>query len=292
MASPHSHPRRRYLNHPPRTPPLQTTFHDASTDPPSTPSLKRSATFHSPTSPSSDDDPILSIPSLPRRSPTSSKALEDILASSGRRISEIIGAVDRSLSGLESYSADSQETIVAEDFPVPRFMLDAHVADPDSMDLDQLSIQSPAQPPLHLFPRKHHSSDSGIGSTVTSASGDHAGVKRDSPAVGSATSTLREGRVRSGINGLTVAPSAAASGTQHALSEFACRQIQKHIILPIIREEKLKDFHPLVSGIPYRVARKEITCLRDLEKVLLWLAPVSGRPLLWAWRMVIRRLIF
>ena len=66
------------------------------------------------------------------------------------------------------------------------------------------------------------------------------------------------------------------SGSQHALSEYACRHIQKHIISPIIAESSLKNFHPLVRGIPYRVGRKEITCLRDLEKVLLWLAPVSG----------------
>lgn len=65
-------------------------------------------------------------------------------------------------------------------------------------------------------------------------------------------------------------------GSQHALSEYACRQIQKHIILPIIREDRLKSFHPLVGGLPARVARREITCLRDLEKVLLWLAPVSN----------------
>ena len=84
---------------------------------------------------------------------------------------------------------------------------------------------------------------------------------------------LEEGRVRSGINGASNAGS--VTGTQHILSEQACRQIQKFIILPIIREEKLKDFHSLVNGLPYRVARKEITCLRDLEKVLLWLAPVS-----------------
>ena len=63
------------------------------------------------------------------------------------------------------------------------------------------------------------------------------------------------------------------------LSEYACKQIQKHIILPIIREEKLKRFHSLVHGLPYRVARREITCLRDLEKVILWLAPVSDHSI-------------
>lgn len=84
---------------------------------------------------------------------------------------------------------------------------------------------------------------------------------------------------RSGINGSSVSLQTSENGSPHALSEYACRQIQKYIILPIVRENSLKDFHPLVLGIPYRVGRKEITCLRDLEKVLLWLAPVSP-PLL------------
>ena len=102
---------------------------------------------------------------------------------------------------------------------------------------------------------------------------------------------LNEASVQTGINGLTASATGSVLGMQHALSEYACRQIQKHLILPIIREEELKDFHPLVSGIPHRVARKEITCLRDLEKVLLWLAPVSLRPLLRLWSSV-RDLIF
>lgn len=81
--------------------------------------------------------------------------------------------------------------------------------------------------------------------------------------------------IKSGINGNTLLSSGSVTGSQHALSEYACRHIQKHLIAPIIGDDSLKPFHPLVRGIPYRVGRKEITCLRDLEKVLLWLAPVS-----------------
>jgi hypothetical protein len=36
----------------------------------------------------------------------------------------------------------------------------------------------------------------------------------------------------------------------------------------------LKPFHPLVRSIPQRIINKQIVCLRDLEKTLLWLAPV------------------
>ncbi|MCJ1226959.1 copper-binding transcription factor [Toensbergia leucococca] len=190
-------------------------------------------------------------------------------------MAELLGVVDRSLSGLENFSTESQETLRAEDLPVPRFMLDAHVAEPDVMDVDQSSDRVP-----HFrSTQKHHTSDSGIGSTITGSEeslflkdyrthnmgGDHATV----------ASTIEEGRIQSGINGITAPSAGPVTGTQHALSEYACRQIQKHIILPIVRESTLKEFHPLVSGIPYRVNRKEITCLRDLEKVLLWLAPVS-----------------
>ena len=98
--------------------------------------------------------------------------------------------------------------------------------------------------------------------------------------------SLDECRSQTGINGVAAPNAASTTVNQHALSEYACRQIHKYIIVPITREEKLKDFHPLVNGIPYRVARKEITCLRDLEKVLLWLAPVRLIPSLESWVFV------
>ena len=287
--------------------------------------LKKSGTFHTSTSPTGEHDPVLSIPSLPRRSFTSAADL-DTLTRNDNRIAQIIGAVDRSLSGLETFSSDSQGNLVANAPPIPLFMLygrvDASNHVVTEQDLDDTHFDSKASHQRGTF-RKHHTSDSGIGSTVSSSeasmSGEKAGIKRgmakssmtaccdlpihleafesynndknsnhviitDSPA-------LNEASVQTGINGLTASATASVSGMQLALSEYACRQIQKHLILPIIREEKLKDFHPLVSGIPYRVARKEITCLRDLEKVLLWLAPVSFRPPLWLWSSI-RDLIF
>lgn len=50
-------------------------------------------------------------------------------------------------------------------------------------------------------------------------------------------------------------------------------------MIPILKEERLKPFHPLVESIPQLVENKEIACLRDIEKTLLWLAPVSDLPL-------------
>lgn len=265
--------------------------------------LRKSSTFHSPTSPpSQEDDPILNIHLLPKRSPTCPKDLEDAVAAGEKRVAQLLGVVDRSLSGLENVSSDSQETLCAEDLPVPRFILDAHIGDFDDMDIDQRAHCGSHLQGHQRVAHKHHASDSGIGSTVTdseeSLSGKSAGTKhahlgysvrirKTHTCVAHIKSEPNETprgihEIQSGINGSTMSVAALKPGIQHALSEYACRQIQKHIILPIVQESSLKNFHPLVNGIPYRVGRKEITCLRDLEKVLLWLAPVSGSH---AWGM-------
>ena len=307
MTSPPHNPRRRYLNHACCTlftsdlTSSQHVLEDVQSITASLP-LKKASTFHSPTTPPSHDyDPILNIPSLPKRSPTCPKALEDAVASGERRVAQFLGVVDRSLSGLEKFSSDSQATLRADELPVPRFMVDTHIVETDDMDIDSLPDHAASASPHHNHRRsvpKHHASDSGIGSTITDSediklreySGMRHRIEREpteypstsNSAVvgklgsGDAKAAPETGLVRSGINGTTGSSPSRVMGNRHALSEYACRQIQKYIIIPIVKEEKLKEFHPLIFGIPQRVGRKEITCLRDLEKVLLWLAPVSG----------------
>lgn len=78
----------------------------------------------------------------------------------------------------------------------------------------------------------------------------------------------------------TLKRSPSSTSSSHAdehLSEFACEQIHKYIVKPILRQQSLKDFHPLVRGVPRRIGSREITTLRDLEKTLIFLAPVSIR---------------
>ena len=60
------------------------------------------------------------------------------------------------------------------------------------------------------------------------------------------------------------------------LGPLACKHIERLILLPILRQKQLKPFHPLVIGVPRRIVAKDITCLRDLEKTLIFLAPVSA----------------
>ena len=311
MTSPHPHPRRRYITKdvPTFCEPSHNHFpsrHVVPIDEAGSP-LKKSATFHSPKSPPTPEhDPILNFPSLPRRSPTCPRALEAVAAGE-KRIAQLLGAVDRSLIGLERFSTDSQETLRAEDLPVPRFVLDAHVPEPDAMDVDRPSDRTQ----VTRQRRKHHASDSGIGSSITGSedswSGDLTGMTLSLHPFKSNLETHRRlaqklahlnmsaqaptAVVRSGINGRAGPKEDSALTTQNVLNEYACRQIQKHIILPIVREDSLKSFHSLVKGIPQRVGRKEITCLRDLEKVLLLLAPVSASYHVWA-RSSAHRLVF
>lgn len=65
------------------------------------------------------------------------------------------------------------------------------------------------------------------------------------------------------------------TSARRQLSYDACKKIERFILVPILKERKLKPFHPLVRSIPTRIVNKQIVCLRDLEKILLWLAPVS-----------------
>lgn len=128
----------------------------------------------------------MNITLLSRRSPTCPKDLEDAVAASEQRIGQLIGSVDRSLSGLESFSTDSQETLRPDDLPVPRFMLGTqHTIASDRMDIDD-SLDRPSTPQLkQRWTHNRHSSDSGLGSSVSSTdeslSGHHAGMRHPPP---------------------------------------------------------------------------------------------------------------
>jgi hypothetical protein len=184
--------------------------------------LKKGETFNTPTSPpSAERDPVLNIRSLPRRSPTSL----DGIAASEQRMASIL------------------ERLTLEDRD-----------DDSNADRDDVS-ETKTEQPVHS-----HDSDSGLGSSVSSAESVDGKVNVDF------------GGPESAITGLT--PSIKES-SRPQLGLAACKQIERFILVPILKEPKLKPFHPLVQSVPARIVNKQITCLRDLEKTLLWLAPVS-----------------
>ncbi|KAJ9312564.1 hypothetical protein DTO271D3_7111 [Paecilomyces variotii] len=273
----HVHPRRRPLKTAVPSLPSSSDRQDSASPCPSM-RLRKAETFHSPTSPSEDRDPVLSIPSLPRRSPTCLRSLEAIAAGEQR----MAGILDRF--NLDSLSASTKTH--DDDLPVPRGILQAHVGRTDAMDTLPVRTHGLLSPPMdqpEKAPRhRQQLSDSGLGSSISSSaalypSGRCGQVKAGHMSVegwkrGSTESfKMQQSAITSSISSDITAPE------RSQLSLSACKRIERYVLIPILKEDKLKPFHDLVKSVPQRIANKEIACLRDLEKTLLWLAPQFSR---------------
>ncbi|KAL2352206.1 hypothetical protein BJ546DRAFT_988868 [Cryomyces antarcticus] len=221
-------------------------------------SLRKSSTFHTPSTASLESwDPIAHAAYMPKRSPTCPKALEDLLVGAGqRRVANLLANIDRTISGSTSSLLPANILGDPEVLPLPSFMLQQTVlAEPDAMDID--TFDADCKPTCE--PENHHASDSGLGSSISGSL----------PSV-AASSSSAVTRSYSGVGF-----SDAESG--RFLSDHATEKIYEHIIRPILEEKSLQAFHPLLKDVPRRIGQKHITSLRDLEKTLVFLAPVSQR---------------
>ncbi|KAJ5114890.1 Zinc finger C2H2 [Penicillium alfredii] len=256
--------------HPRRRPVLNTTLPPLPTDSSASDSsamrLRKGETFHTPTSPPSGDaDPVLDVRSLPRRSPTCPKTLEAIAASE-ERMTSILGRL--TLDSPDESDSSSKE----EDLPLPRGFLESRM---DSKPSSRRSSQSsnaegrdlPVSPRDKKSRQNHgHGSDSGLGTSISS---DEA-VSESGESEGTVNDGIEEQQ-----SAITNSISAFESGSspKRQLGLNACKQIERFILVPILKESRLKPFHTLVESVPQRILNKQIVCLRDLEKTLLWLAP-------------------
>lgn len=248
-------------------------------------SLRKSGTFHSPTSLSTDVCGLENQPFMPRRSPTSPESLEALIEQdpSVRRVADLLKDFDRKIAGHKASAAGANILADPEVLPVPSFVLNSATFDSTPMDID--SKPSAAQRSPH-----EHVSDSGLGSSIgVSKYGKHPlhlPVSHELPSdILKDQIRARRSSVRDSINAsISTAHSAVtrsfsslgASEEKHTLGDYACKQIHDTIIAPILAEESLKDFHSLVKDVPRRIGEKSICNLRDLEKTLIFLAPVSG----------------
>ncbi|KAF2723112.1 hypothetical protein K431DRAFT_283279 [Polychaeton citri CBS 116435] len=181
----------------------------------------------------------------PARSTTCPRSLEDLLLGSGdRRVAELIARVDKA---IETQSKLAIGNVLNE---------------PEVLPVPELSADRPQPINKTLTRARHsHSSDSGIGSSIADSTEcvadtcDTAIDDDDAETSSQSMSTI-----------------SAASETR-GLSKYACVQIHKHIVKPILREASLKEFHPIIKDVPKRIGNKEIKTLRDLEKSLIFLAP-------------------
>lgn len=229
-------------------------------------SVRKGSTFHSPKlPPSPSKDPILSIKSLPLRSLTSPEALQDLCDQSDQRVSELLATFDQSLSGLGSSLETDHEH--QKTLPIPR-SLAANAASKSKL----METQNISDNKLRSEQAKQ--------SRTTDGSNHVARRKSPLPPNNQATcvntkqqakySVYTPHKRREDIN------ETYFDTTSHVLSDYAAKVIKLHIIDPILKEEDLEAFHPLVKGIPHRIGSEQITCLRDLEKTLIFLAPVSA----------------
>jgi len=221
--------------------------------------LKKGATFHSPTTPLESPEPVFTPPSLPRRSNTS---LDDVIDAHRRRVALTLGDIDKTLASLskdDSSASAARKTLRDEALPLPRGVLD-HTLDA------VMAKEQPAERRI-LRPRtrrtsRYHESDSGLGTSIASTKEKEAAVKKEKTVKTSAVT--RSAAARS---------SAAANLT--GLSPRATSRICEHTLKPLLGNAAFKDFHPLLLECPRKIQEKQVVCLRDLEKTLLLVAPVS-----------------
>lgn len=223
--------------------------------------LRKGATFTSPTTPSSGQQTLVfRPPPLPRRSQTS---LDDVIDAHRRRVQLTLEAIETLyVSPSQSPSQERQlpKTLVDKSFPYPDGLQKHSVAMLDQPGMERRVLR----PRSHVQrPSRYHDSDSGLGTSIATYKEGKAAVEVTSkePAVKASTVTRSL---------------AAPTTTLPGLSSRATNKICEHILKPLLAKPELKTFHPLVIDCPRRIKEKEILCLRDLEKTLLLIAPVSA----------------
>lgn len=214
--------------------------------------LRKSPTFHSPTSPSSRSSPSNFTPPSIRRCQTN---LDDVVDAHVRRVALLVDDFDKSLSlSTDSDRPAPRKSYGDSSLPLPAGLIDLPVVDPAMASSSQSERRQ-------LRPRNRRTSnqvsDSGLGTSISSPS-----VKRTGGSQGTKKATIA-----------AITRSASNMEDTPGLSSRAVNRIHEHTLRPLLAKPSLKDFHPIVLDIPRRIRDKNIICLRDLEKTLIFMAP-------------------
>jgi hypothetical protein len=188
--------------------------------------------------------------------------MDDVVDANRRRIALTLTEIDEALS-LDKLSLSPKEEkkdcLRDTSLPVPRGFLDLPIVDP-AMERRVLRPRS--------VRRTNHASDSGIGSSLASTSTKEKGEGVDS-------AKTKKFRKQGSAAAITRSVVSANMEGLPSLGPKAVNRIHEHTLGPLLEKSVLKDFEPIVLDIPRRIRSKEIICLRDLEKTLLFMAPVS-----------------
>ncbi|KKK26236.1 hypothetical protein ARAM_004956 [Aspergillus rambellii] len=235
---------------------------------PSHPRLRKGETFHASSRSSSDRDLIL--PLLPRRSPTCPGALEAIAAGQ-QRMSNILDRLDLNSFNTPTSGEDH------DDLPVPKGLLELHIQSQSRKEGSAEPRSRQASPMPKGLARKSqrahcHASDSGLGTSISSGQSVSSAnkVKAGQLSYGSNTATLQ--RSQSAIT-RSITALEPRDAQQHKLTPGGRTEIEKHILGPLLEDECLKPFHPLLEDVRQQIEDERISSLRDLEKTVFSLAP-------------------
>lgn len=283
--------------HPRRRPNLNSNLPSLQTESPSGPSkmpLRKGETFNTPTSPpSSDQDPVLSIRSLPRRAPTTL----DAITTSDQRMASILDRLTLADSPEEKPSTKSNADPTRSRANSAAGVNDAATKKSSNGDGANKSSSQDKK----VSSEEAHDSDSGLGSSISSVESMSPLSKASKLASDCVINEFTEfngslllspgycltsdSPVNEDVHdqsAITTTAETFESGStaRRQLGLAACKSIEKFVLIPILKEPKLQPFHALARSVPSRIVKKQIVCLRDLEKTLLWLAPVSDHSLL------------
>lgn len=238
-------------------------------------SLRKGATFHSPTLPSSPTDPTLHVRALPARAISSPRELQNLLDLSQQHVEDIANAIRT----LDLDKDSSTYALAKEVLPLPMIFLAHTVCNRDFL---KTGIRDVTQA------NHQHASDSGLGSSLTTSiyKEPHSYVQAGESMIQTGlhnTSTLTnstEDLSSTSVHTPSRIYSAATKSfssprSDKSLDEYAVVQIKKHLVEPLLKENSIKEYHTLVEDLPHRITSKKIICLRDIEKTLIFLAEVS-----------------
>lgn len=249
---------------------LQSSNYSIDKNPSSPQPLCKGATFHIPSSTISD------LPCrLVRRAESS---LEDIVEAHKRRVALALDDIEASLSAMNLGDArPTAQSFRDDSLPVPQGFLN-HTVDkryrasnvamsPISPIAADLTIGRHSLRPRRQNRRQSILSDSGLGSSIASSS-----AKKMTSQI-----QIAGGQIDVSASAITrsLAPSQSSLTKAPRLSSRALNKFRQLIFQPLLADPSLKGFHPLVADCPRRINENEIVCLRDLEKTLLLMAPVS-----------------
>ncbi|KAH9908989.1 hypothetical protein F4778DRAFT_768020 [Xylariomycetidae sp. FL2044] len=217
--------------------------------------LRKGATFHSPmTPPSSPPSASFRVPSLPRRSQTN---LDDVVDAHVRRAALTIESIEDRLTSTDLDSTSSRRSFRDDSLPIPQGFLDHTVADTMSQ-ASASQAERRVLRPRNRRTTRHHESDSGLGTSIAST-----------------TQKQKETKPLGGASAITRSVTTSKSESSQRLSSRGVNRIHEHILKPLLAKPSLKDFRPIVLDCPRQIQENQIICLRDLEKTLIFMAPVS-----------------